>query len=320
VTSRLWATASGVRIEVLEWAPAAVLPSEQGYPVLCVPGALGPAESFRELGLAMASGDLGGRPRRCLAVSLRGRGASEAPPSGYRLRDLVEDIHAAAAVAGLAAPGTGLKKGEVGHIVLGQSMGVPQSVRYALDVFGGRSPGGSLRGLALGDSPARLRRVPGEDVWRWAPESFTDWDDAFEWDHREFGVTREVFDRPKYRAIYYRLLPGGRVGLNFSPAAALRVQEESADIDLRADLGRLACPVLVLRANRATHIPDEWVDIYRTGLPDGEVVTVNSDHGVFESEEGRACLSEFLTRCDAAAASGGHRTAAADSRGDSPEH
>jgi len=297
MTNRLWATASGVRIEVLEWAPAIPVP-EQGHPVLCVPGALGPAESVRELGLAMASGDLGGRPRRCLAVSLRGRGASEAPPSGYALRDLVADIHAASAVAGLGMAGNG-------HVVLGQSMGVPQSVRYALDVLGGRGPGGSLRGLALGDSPARCRRIPGEDVWRRAPESFTDWDDAFEWDHREFGVTRDVFDRPRYRAIYYRLLPVGRVGLSFSSAAALRVQEESADIDFRADLGRLTCPVLVLRASRGTRLPDEWVDIYRAGLPDGEVVTVDSDHGVFESEEGRARLSEFLARCDAAATSNG---------------
>jgi pimeloyl-ACP methyl ester carboxylesterase len=225
----------------------------------------------------------------------------------------VADIHAASAVAGLGMAGNG-------HVVLGQSMGVPQSVQYALDVFGG-PPGGSLRGLALGDSPARCRRVPGEQsaAWRRVPPSFADWDEAFAWDHREFGVTREVFDRPKYRATYYRPLPGERVGLNFSPAAALRVQEESADIDFRADLSRLTCPVLVLRASRGTRIPDEWVDIYRTGLPEGEVVTVDSDHGVFESAEGRARLGEFLARCDAAAALSGYRIAAADSGGDSPE-
>ena len=311
--NRLWATASGVRIEVREWVP--VIPvAEQGHPVLCVPGALSPAESFRGLGLAMASGDLGGRPRRCLAVSLRGRGSSEAPPSGYALRDLVADIHAAAAVAGLAAD-------RAGHIGLGQSMGVPQAVRYALDVFGGYPAGGCLKGLALGDSPARCRRVPGEQsaAWRRVPPSFADWDEAFAWDQREFGVTREVFDRPKYRATYYRRLPGGRVGFNFSPAAALRVQEEAADIDFREDLGQLTCPVLVLRASRGTQLPDEWVDLYRAGLPDGEVVTVDSDHSVFESEEGRLRLGEFLVRCDAAAASSGHRIAAADSGGDSPE-
>lgn len=313
MVNRLWATASGVRIEVLEWVPAVSL-SEQGLPVLLVPGALSPAEACQGLGLAMAAGDLGGKPRRCLAVSLRGRGASEAPPFGYALRDLVQDIHAAAAVVGLAA-------GRAGHVVFGQSMGVPQSIQYALDVFGGRPPGGSLRGLALGDSPARCQRVPGGQsaVWRRVPPNFVDWDEAFAWDQREFGVTREVFDRPKYRATYYRRLPGGRVGFNFSPAAALRVQEEAADIDFRADLGQLTCPVLVLRASRGTHLPDEWVDLYRAGLPDGEVVTVDSDHSVFESAEGRLRLGEFLARCDAAAASSGHRIAAADSGGDSPE-
>lgn len=303
-----FAVSGGVRIAALDWSPAG---AGEGLPVLLVPGALAPAEAWEDMAVLLAEGRLGGRPRRSLAVSFRGRGASDAPPSGYTLDDHVSDIRAVALESGLGAGeagfhGTGARGGggrghsDRGLVLVAQSMGVPYAVRFVLDSLAARPSPAPVRGVVLGDYPARYRRIPDEwsRPWRTAPEGFADWEEAFAWDHAESGLPREVFDRESYRKSFYRVLPDGRVTLNFSPRAMVRVQEESAAVDFREDLRRIACPVRVLRAARRSLLDDEWAEIYRLALPRGEVVTVDSDHGVFFSEDGRRAFGEFLERCD----------------------
>src|ERR1700728_860060 len=65
-------------------------------PVLIIPGFGERAEEYRWL-LALTG-------RRALAMSARGRGQSDAPTSGYRWEDHVDDIEAVIGAAGIGAP------------------------------------------------------------------------------------------------------------------------------------------------------------------------------------------------------------------------
>ena len=129
----LWATGSGVRLELLEWRPTV---EERGWgtPVIAVHGGIGRAETWRDEGEAAAAGRLGDRPRTLGAFSRRGMGRSEAPHSGYALSDFVDDL--AAAVKTLGYPR---------FAIAAHSLGVPIAISYT-----SRSPDGVV-GLALGD-------------------------------------------------------------------------------------------------------------------------------------------------------------------------
>ncbi|MFC5744406.1 alpha/beta fold hydrolase [Actinomadura rugatobispora] len=78
-----WTARSGPRIRYLDNAPAA--PS--GLPVLFSPGLSDLADEYTEMLEFFA-------PRRLLVVEVRGRGRSEAPPSGYAARDHAADLSA----------------------------------------------------------------------------------------------------------------------------------------------------------------------------------------------------------------------------------
>ncbi|MGM9948607.1 MAG: alpha/beta fold hydrolase, partial [Lysinibacillus sp.] len=68
---------------------------ERLMPLLYIPGALNDAEQALEMLDAFY-------PRKRVAISLRGRGKSEAPQSGYSLDDHASDIEAAVDAGGLA--------------------------------------------------------------------------------------------------------------------------------------------------------------------------------------------------------------------------
>jgi pimeloyl-ACP methyl ester carboxylesterase len=104
-------------------------------PFLIVPGTFGVAEDYVQEMEALA-------PRRCLTVSLRGRGLSDAPASGYRFEDHVADI--ATAVAELGAER---------FAMMGYSMGAA----YALGF--GTQQSEKIAGLIVGDYPARYRAL-----------------------------------------------------------------------------------------------------------------------------------------------------------------
>jgi len=76
-------SADGTRIHYLATDP----PEARGTGVVVVPGMGESAEEYE--GLAVALG-----PRPAAAVSVRGRGQSEAPPQGYRFEDHVGDLEA----------------------------------------------------------------------------------------------------------------------------------------------------------------------------------------------------------------------------------
>jgi pimeloyl-ACP methyl ester carboxylesterase len=78
-----WTTRSGPRIRYLDNAPD----EPSGLPVLFSPGLSDMADEYVQMLEFFA-------PRRLLVVEVRGRGGSEAPPSGYAARDHAADLRA----------------------------------------------------------------------------------------------------------------------------------------------------------------------------------------------------------------------------------
>jgi pimeloyl-ACP methyl ester carboxylesterase len=112
-----------------------------GLPIVIVPGLAETAEDYTGLMRRLA-------PRRCVAISLRGRGRSDTPASGYTLDDHADDVLAVVRHLGLPRP-----------VLVAFSRGVPYAIRCAA-----RRPG-CVAGLALGDYAAVHTRLPQE----WAP-------------------------------------------------------------------------------------------------------------------------------------------------------
>jgi pimeloyl-ACP methyl ester carboxylesterase len=126
-----WAENQGIRLHYLE----SDVVEASGVPIVFIPGRLGSAEHYLEQMEALA-------PRRCLAMSLRGRGQSEAPSTGYTFTDHVADVEAVIADSGLEY-----------FCLMAYSIGVPFGIEYAA-----RHPQ-KAAGLILGNYPAHYRAI-----------------------------------------------------------------------------------------------------------------------------------------------------------------
>src|SRR6266446_111781 len=135
-----WVNSGSVRLHCLAQESDSPL-----TPFLIVPGTFGFAEDYVQEMSALA-------PRRCITVSLRGRGRSDAPASGYRFEDHVADI---AATAG--------QLGTEKFAMMGYSMGAA----YALG-FAAQQPQ-RIAGVIVGDYPARYRALSP----KWAERAVT---------------------------------------------------------------------------------------------------------------------------------------------------
>lgn len=108
-------------------------------PLVIIPGFTESAEDYIEIIRAFED-------RKCIAISLRGRGKSDAPDSGYTLEDHVSDIQAVIEQLELDA-----------FYMLGYSRGVSYMIEYAL----GNLP--KIKGMIIGDYPGMHTRL----VERW---------------------------------------------------------------------------------------------------------------------------------------------------------
>lgn len=140
----------GVRLHALDGG----IDAAGRVPLLIVPGLAESAADYADLIALLA-------PRRCIAVTLRGRFSSDVPPSGYALADHVADVAAAAAL---------IKADR--FCLMAFSRGVAYGLGYAV-----RHPS-RLAGLILGDYPARHSALPPEfperflaAAWRGRPAS-----------------------------------------------------------------------------------------------------------------------------------------------------
>jgi pimeloyl-ACP methyl ester carboxylesterase len=127
-----WVNSAGVRLHCLE-QPASTGILRVSF--LIVPGTFGFAEDYADEMAALA-------PRRCIAVSLRGRGRSDIPRHGYRFEDHVADIAAAVDQLGLRS-----------FVLMGYSMGGAYALGYALQAAD------RFQGLIIGDYQARYRAL-----------------------------------------------------------------------------------------------------------------------------------------------------------------
>lgn len=128
-----WADNDGVRIHYIDSKPGC---DEHMTPLLYAPPSFGGAEDFRPEMLVLS-------PRRCVSVSLRGRGKSDQPTSNYTFESQVADIEAVADFTQIGPA-----------IVMGFSMSVPLILGYAL-----RRPE-AIKGIIVLDYPARYPAIP----------------------------------------------------------------------------------------------------------------------------------------------------------------
>ena len=110
-------------------------------PIIFIPGMFGTATSFQK------EIETNWQDRRCISLSFRGRGQSNAPDQGYQLADHVSDIVAVLEQLCLMS----------GIIIVAHSRGVP----YALG-FAAEHPG-AIKGLAMLDHPPF--HLPIEQEW-----------------------------------------------------------------------------------------------------------------------------------------------------------
>ena len=115
---------------------------KDALPLIIVPGFTEDASDYSELMRRLL-------PKTSIAISLRGRGASDAPVIGYTLADHMSDIEAVVQDLGIGA-----------FILFGFSRGASYALGYAL------KHSEQIAGLILGDYPARHTRLP---------ESFVDY-------------------------------------------------------------------------------------------------------------------------------------------------
>lgn len=254
-----WAENGGVRIESVEWAPS----NDSGaLPVVFVPGGTGVALSGEDLGREIAGGLVGGQPRRFLAVSRRGMGASDAPPSGYTPADFASDVEAAVREADYPT-----------FILFGHSMGVPISLEYVLR---NRE---RVAALVLGDTPAAyidFKAAKTFDGVLARSFEYPSWDAAFE----GLGWTdRQAFDRVRHRTLEES---GASIRLRIDRAALVRTVEESvsAATEYWVRLKEIGCPVLVLVGTGGQWSPLSGNDVqrYRQSLPDVVIDYVTGGH------------------------------------------
>ncbi|WP_017380944.1 alpha/beta fold hydrolase [Paenisporosarcina sp. TG-14] len=131
----VWVDNNGTNIHFID----SNFDAKQELPLVIIPGLSESAEDYLPL--------LKTLPRRCIALTLRGRGNSDAPQKGYTLEDHISDIEVVIKHLGLNQ-----------FILMGFSRGVTYSIGYALN------NSDSIKGLILGDYPAYHSQLPSEWV------------------------------------------------------------------------------------------------------------------------------------------------------------
>jgi pimeloyl-ACP methyl ester carboxylesterase len=285
----IWGENGGVRIEAIEWSPQGD-PADEGVPLVFMPGGTGNARSAELHGRAAAAGQLGAKPRRVLGVSRRGTGLSDAPPAGFAPADFAGDLGAAIAAAGYQR-----------FVLFGHSFGVPISIEFAL-----RGPEG-LAGLVLGDAPARYADLKADrtfdKILSW-PYDFAGWDEVFEWISRT-GLSgspdRVAFDAVSHRDYIER---DGRIHRLVDRKALARTADESvtANVDYRARLGNIRCPVVLLLAKTGgSWMPPAEIAAYERAAPGVTVTRLASGHDLGQFGDAgplHSALGSLLDRLD----------------------
>ena len=216
---------------------------------------------------------------RLVRFDMRGHGASPVPPGfEWTLDAMVADAQAVANATGaerfhLVGESTG------GTVALAVAARCPGRV-LSVTVSNGAHRGGSIRNLEP------WKRIIDE-------EGMAGWSE-YMMDQRFFaGGLTEAMER------WYRTQQESA-----DPGAILGVAEMLAGVDLRPELGRVACPVLLLHPDSSPFIPVETMAELKRALPDARLrVFPHARHGLpfSHAAECAASVAEFI---DGNAASG----------------
>jgi pimeloyl-ACP methyl ester carboxylesterase len=196
-----WTDNRGVRLHYLDTGEGRL---SSLVPVVFIPGALGGADLYLREFQSLA-------PRRCIAISLRGRGKSEAPAEGYTFEDHVADIESV------------IRDSELNRYCLAAySMGVPYAIEQAA------RDQGKVKGLVIGDYAARLPLIRPE----WVEQSLTHpgaRPEAVKGLQRE---SREVilWDRLEKITSPVLIIRGGKPGSLLSEENAERYRKHLSDV------------------------------------------------------------------------------------------
>lgn len=126
-----WASSQNANIHYLDSLGEE---NKETTPLVYVPGAFGFAEQFSDEMVVLSN-------RRCIALSLRDRGKSEAPLNGYSFEHHVLDIDAVVKQSGIK-----------NFCLMAYSMGVPYALKYA-------NSSNIIKGLILCDYPASYPKL-----------------------------------------------------------------------------------------------------------------------------------------------------------------
>ena len=162
-----WVDNQGVRLHYIHSNPDS---PQKMLPLVYVHGAYGTAEGFLPEMEALS-------PRRCIAITLRGRGKSGAPEVGYTFEHHISDIQALANHLRLFR-----------FCLMGWSVGVAYSIGYTC-----RNPE-HVAGLILLDYPARYPSFSPQ----WAERGLSN--PSFDWKaHAVHAIQRESTEIPLWK-------------------------------------------------------------------------------------------------------------------------
>ncbi|HEX2172038.1 MAG TPA: alpha/beta hydrolase, partial [Dehalococcoidia bacterium] len=232
----------GRRISYLEWpGPDPV--------ILCLHGLAFNAWLWGPFGRAWA-----GR-HRVIALDIRGHGESDHPPTGYAYSEIGDDILRAMGAFCATPP-----------LVVGHSMGGRVSLWLAAN------HGAVYDRLVVVDSrmgktpPRNLDRHPAERV-------FPDWDAYIASAKRAKFHRNWTPDMERFVALHAKTQPDGTVQMRFTPQSFDQISGTSRAYDLIADLDRVTCPTLFVRATEG-NLSEETLERIREKMPHIETAVI----------------------------------------------
>lgn len=212
---------------------------------------------------------------RCVTFDRRGHGRSDVPGRGYDLDTLAADIAAVAAYLDLNDA-----------VLVGHSLGGAESVRYLSAHADGR-----IAGLVLSAPSAPMLRSAPDNPDGVSPDVIALGRQAF---REDVGAAIQAFTTEAF------LGPGHAISPLLADAARrqfaelplqvlLATYDTNAAVDLRADLGSISVPTLIIHGDADQNNPLELTSRRAAQLmPDARLVVLEgAGHGLYRSEAQR---------------------------------
>ncbi len=198
-----WVQNRGVRLHYIHSLPG----DPNRFPLVMVPGFSESCEDWLRVMSSLA-------PRGCVAISLRGRGKSDAPKAGYSFEDHVSDVEAVIRTLNLQR-----------FCLMGFSRGVTFAIGCSLHCLE------SITGMVLIDFPARYHSYPPEWIDEFLSTSFggklgsQKLDPRVAWALQREAVDTPLSDRLTRFTFPVLVLHGGQPGSLIAPSAVKRYRQ-----------------------------------------------------------------------------------------------